>query len=215
MLLREPFIPPLAEAEGSPERIFMKTIRWTSQDLEILPDDNNRYEIIDGELYVSKQPHAHHQLVCSRIWELLQIWSRQTGDGEAVNAPGLIFSEDNDVAPDVLWISDERRARAFREDGKYHDAPELAVEVLSPGSTNERRDREFKLWLYSRRGVLEYWVIDWMGQRLDIYRSDGNELKFHGTLSSADTVQSPYLPGFTCQVSQFFEDIFRKRPPTR
>jgi Uma2 family endonuclease len=125
----------------------MQGIRWTSQEMNILPDDESkRYEIIDGELYVSKQPHVHHQLVCSRIWELLQQWSRQTKAGLAVNAPGVIFADDNDVAPDVMWISLERQARALQADGKYHGAPELAVEVLSPGSFNERRDREYKLW---------------------------------------------------------------------
>ncbi|MBV9689737.1 MAG: Uma2 family endonuclease [Ktedonobacteraceae bacterium] len=63
----------------------MKTLRWTSQDMEILPDDGKQYEIIDGELYASKQPHLHHQLVCTRIWELLQVWSRQTKSGIAVS----------------------------------------------------------------------------------------------------------------------------------
>jgi len=191
----------------------MKTIHWTSQDLDILPDDGQRYEIIDGELYVSKQPHKHHQLVCGRIWILLQNWSLQTGAGEAVIAPGLIFTEDNDVAPDVTWMSQERIAIAYQEDGKYHAAPDLVVEVLSPGSTNERRDREFKLWLYSRRGVLEYWIIDWIEQYLEIYRRNvSGQLQLHSTLYKADTVQSPYLPGFACQVGQFFEDILPKKP---
>jgi Uma2 family endonuclease len=185
----------------------MKTFHWTSRDLEILPDDGKRYEIIDGELYVSKQPHKHHQLVCARVWELLQIWSRQTKAGEAVIAPGLIFADDNDVAPDVTWMSRERLATTSQEDGKYHAAPDLAVEVLSPGITNERRDREFKLWLYSRRGVLEYWIINWIEQRLEIYRRDKGQLVLHSTLYKADRVQSPYLPGFTCQVSNFFDDI--------
>ncbi len=190
----------------------MKTIHWTSKDLEILPDDGQRYEIIDGELYVSKQPHKHHQLVCSRVWELLQIWSRQTGAGEAVIAPGVIFAEDSDVAPDVTWVSQERLATAYQADGKYHAAPDLMVEVLSPGSSNERRDREFKLWLYSRRGVLEYWIISWMELRLEIYRREEGQLQLHSTLYKNDTVRLPYLPGFTCSVSQFFDDILQKRP---
>lgn len=188
----------------------MKTIHWTSRDLEILPDDGQRYEIIDGELYVSKQPHKHHQLVCNRVWLLLYLWSLQTGAGEAVTAPGVIFAEDNDVAPDVIWISQERMATAYQEDGKYHAAPDLVVEVLSPGIANERRDREFKLWLYSRRGAFEYWILDWMEQKLEIYRRDEGHLKLHSTLYKMDTVQSTYLPGFTCQVSQFFEDDISK-----
>ncbi|HLH64045.1 MAG TPA: Uma2 family endonuclease [Ktedonobacteraceae bacterium] len=77
----------------------MKTLRWTSRDLDLFPEENTkRYEIIDGELYVSKQPHYHHQLVCARLLTFLNIWSMQTGAGEATGAPGLIFADDEDVA---------------------------------------------------------------------------------------------------------------------
>ncbi len=191
----------------------MKTVHWTSKDLEILPeDDGTRYEIIDGELYVSKQPHKHHQLVCTRIWSILQTWSIQADNGEAVVTPGLIFTDDNDVAPDVTWMSNERLATTSQRDGKYHTAPDLAVEVLSPGTTNEQRDREFKLWLYSRRGVLEYWIVSWMERRVEIYRRDTAQLKLHSTLYQNDTIQSPHLPSFTCQVSELFYDISRKLP---
>jgi Uma2 family endonuclease len=55
----------------------MKTLHWTSRDLELLPDDGNRYEIIDGELYVAKQPDWQHQLVCSQLVILLGVWNRE------------------------------------------------------------------------------------------------------------------------------------------
>ena len=186
----------------------MAMLRWTSQDLESLPDDGKRYEIIDGELYVSKQPDWHHQLVCSRVWELLQVWSRQTKAGVANSAPGVIFADDDDVAPDVIWISREQLALALQPDGKLHSAPELAVEVLSPGVTNLRRDRGAKLKLYSRRGVLEYWIVNWQERCIEIYRREEAVLKIHSTLYESDILQSPHLPGFSCQVSQIFSDIF-------
>src|SRR5437870_8773938 len=118
------------------------TLRWTSADLEAMPDNGKRYEIIDGELYMSKQPHYHHQYTCGEIHGHLRSWSKQTGAGRVIFAPGLIFADDDDVAPDVVWISDQRLAVALREDGKFHDAPELVIEVLSPGFANEKRDRE-------------------------------------------------------------------------
>jgi Uma2 family endonuclease len=186
----------------------MAMLRWTSKDLESLPDDGKRYEIIDGELYVSKQPDWDHQLVCSRVWELLQVWSRQTKGGVANAAPGVIFADDDDVAPDIIWISRERLATALQPDGKLHSAPELAVEVLSPGVTNLRRDREAKLKLYSRRGVLEYWIVNWQERYIEIYRREEAVLKIHSTLYESDILQSPHLPGFSCQVSQIFADIF-------
>src|SRR5207248_4248696 len=139
---------------------------------EAMPDDGKRYEIVDGELYVSKQPHWQHQCVCGRVFALLDTWNSKTKAGVANLAPGLIFGEEDDVAPDVIWISRTRLATALQADGKLHAAPELVVEILSPGSTNVHRDREAKLKLYSRRGVQEYWIISWQDQNVEIYRRE-------------------------------------------
>src|SRR5438067_4243074 len=96
------------------EECCMRTApRWTSADLEVLPDDGKRYEIIDGELYMSRQPHWHHQQACGRIFAALDAWSRQTGAGAANLAPGVIFAEDEDVAPDVVGTSQAGRAPAL------------------------------------------------------------------------------------------------------
>ena len=85
-------------------------------------------------------------------------------------------------------------------------APELVVEVLSPGSTNARRDREVKLKLYSRRGALEYWVINWQERYLEIYRREEGMLALNRTLYENDWVQSPLFPDFTCKVSDLYSD---------
>src|SRR5579875_383618 len=187
----------------------MKTLRWTSHDLESLPDplDGRRYEIIDGDLYMSKQPHWEHQLVCGEIFAALHDWSRQTGAGRANFAPGVIFADDDDVVPDVVWISKQRLATALYEDGKLHKSPELVIEVLSPGSANERRDRDFKLKLYSRRGADEYWIIDWLQRCVEVYRRENAVLLLHSTLYANDVLQSPLLPGFHCQVGQLFTNM--------
>ena len=179
-------------------------LRWTSADLAVLPDNGKRYEIIDGELYISRQPHWHHQRTCGKIVAALETWSAHTGAGEANLAPGVIFAEDDDVAPDVVWISQARRATALGADGHLHAAPELVVEILSPGTANERRDREAKLKLYSRRGVLEYWIVDWRAQQVEIYRREALALRLVTTLHPADTLTSPLLPGFACQVATLF-----------
>lgn len=181
-------------------------LRWTSADLDALPDDGKRYEIVDGELYVSKQPHWDHQEVCGRIYAALLAWSTQTGAGRANIAPGVTFAEDDDVAPDVVWASNARLTRGLR-DGKLYAAPELAVEVLSPGVTNERRDREAKLKLYSRRGVDEYWIVDWRARTIEIYRRAGAMLPPEATLATADVLQSPLLPGFSSRVDAFFANL--------
>ena len=182
------------------------SLRHTSRDLECLPDvDGVRYEIIDGDLHVSKQPQWHHQYACTRITVALQLWSDQTGAGAAVQAPGLIFAEDDDVAPDVVWISRARLASGLDEAGHLRVAPELIVEVLSPGATNERRDRELKLTLYSRQGVREYWIVDWRHRTVQVFRREQAALRLVATLGDDDMLTSPLLPGFACAVSSLWK----------
>ena len=183
------------------------TLRWTSADLEVLPDDGKRYEIIDGELYVSRQPGYHHQYACTQLSGALVAWSNQTQVGVTLPAPGVIFADDDDVAPDVVWISRERLAVALDHAGHIHTAPELVVEVLSPGSANERRDRDVKLKLYSRRGVNEYWIVDWQQRKIEVYRRQGLALHLAATLYATDTLTSPLLPGFACPVVTLFDDL--------
>jgi Uma2 family endonuclease len=183
------------------------TPRFTSADLELFPDDGKRYEIIDGELYASRQPHVYHQFVCSQLVIKLQQWSEQYGDGRAVIAPGLIFAEDDDVAPDVVWMSSRRMTAILGPDGKLHAAPELIVEVLSSGAANEKRDREAKLKLYSRRGVDEYWIVDWSQRRVEVFRRENARLDLAMTLTESDTLTTPLLPRFEYSVAGLFVGI--------
>src|SRR5215510_508405 len=184
------------------------TIHWTSADLEALPDDDgNRYEIIGGELFVSKQPHFYHQDLCGRIYRLLETWSIHNKLGKTIFAPGLIFADDDDVVSDVAWLSNERLAASLGGDGKLHSAPDLIVEVLSPGRRNQRRDREAKLGLYSRRGVMEYWIVDWQNHSIEVYRQENAQLIQITTLVKGDLIDSPLLPGFMAGVDELFAGL--------
>jgi len=183
----------------------MSTVpKFTSADLLLMPDDGKRYEVIEGELYVSRQPGLDHQYTCVRFAYFLEAWNDRTGLGMIYFAPGLIFAEDDDVAPDLVWISLDRLAIARGEDNKLHAAPELVIEVLSPGAANQQRDRETKLKLYSRRGVLEYWIADWQRQQVEVYCRDNARLALAATLMRDDELTSPLLPGFSCKVSALF-----------
>ncbi len=181
-------------------------LRMTIRDLEgfPVPLDDQRYELIDGELFVSTQPHWHHQSSAANIIYALQAWNRQTGAGLVIDAPGVIFANDTAVAPDVVWVSAARLDAVLGDDGKLHAAPDLVVELLSPGTENERRDRETKLSLYSRQGVREYWIVNWQRRELQIYRRREAQLVLSATLLADDVLQSPLLPDFAVQVSEFF-----------
>lgn len=170
-----------------------------------MPDNGKRYEIIDGELYVSRSPNFHHQFACGQIFTQLNTWSQQTGLGIVNSGTGIVFGDNDDVIPDVVWISRDRARNILDRKGHFHVAPDLVVEVLSPGSANEKRDRELKLKLYSRRGVLEYWIVNWLFSEITIYRRKGHGLKLYATLNSSDTLTSPLLPGFQCAVKTIFD----------
>ncbi|MBE9008845.1 Uma2 family endonuclease [Pseudanabaenaceae cyanobacterium LEGE 13415] len=179
-------------------------MRWTIADLELLPLDDRRYEIIDGELLVTRAPHWGHQKAINRAANALDDWSVETGLGEAVPNPGIVFSDADNVIPDVVWISRERLAASLDEAGHLTTAPELVVEVVSPGAENARRDRELKLHLYSTRGVREYWIIDWQAQQMEVYRRESAALTLVATLFSGDEVTSPLLPGFRMSIAALF-----------
>ena len=144
-------------------------VRWTTADLELLPENGNRYEIVDGELFVTRAPHWNHQRVADRICTQLNIWSQQTGLGEAATGAGIVFTDADNVIPDVIWVSKERLATLLDDAGHLTAAPELVVEVLSVGERDERRDRQVKLKLYASQGVHEYWIVDWRSQEVKMY----------------------------------------------
>jgi Uma2 family endonuclease len=183
----------------------IEDIRWTTSDLELLPQNEwIRREIIDGELFVTRAPDWKHQRTCGKIFRQLDVWSESTGLGQSSVAPGIIFTEADNVIPDVVWASHERLVTLLDEAGHLTGAPELVVEVLSPGNENQRRDKEAKLKLYSARGVQEYWIANWQSQTLEIYRRDNAQLHLIATLIKDDLLSSPLLPDFSCPVSQFF-----------
>ncbi|OIP73003.1 MAG: hypothetical protein AUK48_10535 [Oscillatoriales cyanobacterium CG2_30_44_21] len=177
---------------------------WTSADLELLPDNGNRYEVINGELFVTRAPHNKHQKTCGRFFTVLDIWSIATKLGEAEIGAGVIFGDSDDVIPDVVWLSKERHKSLVDAAGHFRGAPDLVIEVLSSGSENERRDREVKLKLYSSQGVLEYWIADWRNKQVQVYRRENGVLKLAMTLFVSDTLTSPLLPEFACPLAQIF-----------
>ena len=181
------------------------TKHWTSKDLATLPrTEGTRYEIIDGDLYVSTAPSWHHQYACRRLTAVLDAWCLTQGLGEVMPGPGLILAPDQDVIPDLLWVSHPRLEGALDQAGHLTRAPELVIEVLSPGRPNERRDREVKLALYSRQGVEEYWIVDPLAQTLDVYRQQEGTLVHLAHLTRENTLTSPLLPGFRCPVADLF-----------
>jgi Uma2 family endonuclease len=180
--------------------------RLTLSDIAHIPRpmDDTRYELIDGELYVSTQPDLGHQFTCLRLGSRLDRHDELTSAGATYIAPGVIFSDEDAVAPDVVWVSRDRLPTLRHPDGKLHGAPDLMVEVLSPGRRNHERDREVKLGQYSRYGVREYWIADWQQRTVQVYRRVDAALRLEVTLLDQDSLTSSLLPGLSIPLAELF-----------
>lgn len=86
------------------------SIIWTIQDLDAVPDDGGwkRYEIISGELLVTRAPHIRHQSAASKLHVSLENWSEKMGLGNSFEVPGVVFSDVDAVIPDLVWAGKAR-----------------------------------------------------------------------------------------------------------
>jgi Uma2 family endonuclease len=188
-------------------QMTVNSLSWTTADLAVMPDDGgwNRHEIVGGELFVTRAPHIRHQGAASKIHVCLENWSDETALGRSFETPGIVFTPTDAVIPDVVWVSNNRLENGVDEAGHFTVAPELVVEILSPGEQNEQRDKSVKLKLYSIYGVQEYWIVNWKLQTLEIYRRTEAQLQLVASLAGTDILTSPLLPGFTVEIDRFFK----------
>ena len=131
--------------------------RWTADDLRDLPDDGNRYEVIDGELFVTPAPSWKHQRAAAELFQLVAAYLEREPYADVLIAPADVsFSRTRSVQPDlfVVPLVNGRRPNRFEDVGRLL----LAVEILSPSTA--RADRVSKRVLFRDEGVSEYWVVD-------------------------------------------------------
>lgn len=174
----------------------------TVADLDLLPDDGNRYELFDGELYVSRAPSLSHQRVLANLIVLFKNYLAQHLVGEMFPTPGVIFDDYNTAIPDVVFLTAEQLARLGPKERIEDCAPALAIEIVSPGKENARRDRVMKRQAYGKYGIAEYWIADPETRTLEIYRQSEGALALVATLAGDDEVTTPLLPGFNCTAEQ-------------
>lgn len=143
--------------------------QWTVEEVQAIPDDGNRYELIDGELLVSPSPTWTHQKGVLELAVRLRDYVKAHTVADIVIAPAdVVYDSRTVVEPDVFAVPlvGGRSPRTWSEAGRLL----LAVEVLSPGTA--RADRTLKRRLYQRQGVPEYWIVDLDGRLVERWRPD-------------------------------------------
>ena len=175
---------------------------WTYEDLLDTPDDHQRYEIIDGELYVSPSPRLRHQRALLKIVKFL-LAADDAGLGQLYTGPvDIVLDEHHVFVPDAIFITKDRLSIA--QDTHVRGAPDLVVEVLSPGT--KHRDLGVKLQAYARAGVKYYWVFDAYSRSVQVFelREDGNTFAEPALLEGEDALTCPLFPGLSVPVSDLF-----------
>jgi Uma2 family endonuclease len=176
----------------------------TVADLDAFPDDDgNRYELIGGELFVSRAPGIPHQRVLLNLELGLSDYLRANPIGILVPGAGAIFSDYDAVIPDLAFVCNERWDQVVTGE-KFTGALDLVIEILSPGTQNRQRDLSVKRQLYGKYGAKEYWIVDSENREVLVLRLQGQALEEIVTLKAEDELTSPLLSGFELKVSAIF-----------
>ena len=181
-------------------------IRFVYEDYKALPESMaKRYELLGGEILMVPAPTTTHQILSGNIAYLLHGFVRQHALGTVLCAPLDVVLGEGDareiVQPDVLYISTARASIILV--AEICGAPDLVIEVLSPGT--ETRDRTYKKHLYGRYGVSEYWLVDPSSETLEVYRSARAKFDEPATYRITDTFNSSLLVGLDISVREVFE----------
>ena len=178
-------------------------VRLTVQDyLNIPEEDENRYELINGELYMAPAPSWEHQESSGNLYSILRAFVLANLLGRVVYSPIDMFLSDGDVfQPDIVFISNERLG-IIRSDG-IHGAPDLVIEVLSPGT--ERIDRTLKSERYEMFDVSEYWQANPIAKTILVLRARDGAFERVGLFTEGMTLGTPLLPGLRVDVSEVFD----------
>ena len=178
--------------------------RMTYAELQKLPDDGMRHELIDGRLIMSPSPFLAHQLVVQRIHITLYNWVTEHRLGLVLLAPfDVIFDDFNVTEPDLLFVSRSRYERIQKRGVK--GAPDLAIEVLSKGTA--RIDRGAKARTYATFGVSEYWLVDPQARTIQVLVTRRGQMIEDQLASKDQSFRSNALSGFEAKASLLFQDL--------
>ena len=175
--------------------------RWTYADYAALPDDGNRYEIIAGVLYMTPAPGTGHQSISARVVTFLVTHVEFAGLGRVFAAPvDVELAPDTVVQPDIVVVLSANLHRITPS--RIIGAPDLVVEILSPGTAGY--DRREKQDAYARSGVGEYWIVDPGAQTVELLTLDQGGYRSHGVFRGQARLPSSVVT-LPVPIERFFQ----------
>ena len=179
--------------------------------MALIESSDQRYELIDGEVYLLASPSFPHQVIVSEMAAHFYAYFKAK-PCRSLTAPldvrlcgyATKFEEDpNVVQPDIVVICDEDKVNA---DGRYEGTPTLIVEVLSP--TTKGKDLAIKLQLYMKSGVSEYWIVDPQGKSVIQYIfTPERDIDRTQVIYIDGTIESVVFDGLKIRLGEIFDGL--------
>ena len=164
--------------------------------------DDERWELLDGELVMVPAPNMPHQRVATDLVSLLNVFVKERGLGSVYSAPtDVVLSDHNVVQPDLLFISKAREHIITH--ANVQGAPDLAVEIRSPSTAD--RDLMVKRRLYAEHGVREYWLVDPDAMTVTVLLLGERGYEDMGTYQAGETLASQTVEGFSVDLDEVFQ----------
>jgi Uma2 family endonuclease len=174
-------------------------VRFKADDIWDTPEDGNRYEVIDGALYMTPPPSLGHQGAVAVLLRYLLPYVDERDLGRVFPSPvGVTLDDENGLQPDIVFLSRERLH--LRSTRGIEGAPDLVVEVLSPRT--QSRDRGVKMKRYAVAGVPNYWIVVPRTRRIEEHRLTPLGYELVGTHAPGDIFRPELFPGLEIPVDR-------------
>ncbi len=173
--------------------------------LKLVEESENRYEYIDGEVYLLSSPSFDHQSIVMEISNVMYNWFKGKKCRPLTAPFDVTLSKDdqkNVVQPDIMVICDTEN---INEKGRYTGIPTLVVEVLS--NSTRQKDMLKKLNLYFLNGVKEYWIVNPLRNEVYVYCFEEQDIKDYRVYKGDETIQSLTFEGLEIPLVRMFEGL--------
>ena len=174
---------------------------WTLVELDRLPDDGNKYELVDGALFVTPAPSPAHEALAYSMRIILEPYVQAQRIGKVFTPRAVVRARGSEVEPDIMVRPNTPSLPSTWEQAPI---PLLVVEIVS--RTTRRRDHEQKRAFYLQSGVAEYWIVDGERRAIRVVVPDGDDVVAEHELVWQPTGASAAL---TIDVAAYFREALR------
>ena len=176
-------------------------VKFTVDDYMSMPENGKRYELLNGEMVLAPSPTPKHQSLQNRLVAMFLEIFELRGLGRIWGAPLDVIFADNDIAqPDLMFVSNERAAIVTA--ANIRGAPDLVVEILSPGTA--AYDRGYKRTLYGRHGVRELWLVEPVAETVEVFIGGQGVLVEYASYGNTGELTTPLMQGASIDLAELF-----------